>query len=128
MSWVANVLISCDRLDRTTVEVFNQWLLRDAPRRTAMPPGGVGQLGDLVSDEARGSGGEKYPECVLWGRTRNHADLDAVVAQFGALPWRVPVAAQLLLKDQEQTYFRLWMIRDGRVTQYAPEQPEDDTA
>jgi len=32
-------------------------------------------------------------------------------------------AAQLLLQDQEQAYFRLWMIRDGRAAQYAPEPP-----
>jgi hypothetical protein len=55
----------------------------------------------------------------LWGGALNHADLDSVVAKFETLPWSCPPRAQLLVQDQEQTYFRLWMIRNGKAGQYA---------
>jgi len=128
MSWVTTVLVSCDIQDRDAVDALNDWLARDAPRRSGVAGRGVGFLGDLVGDEAPGWGGSKHPEARLWGGALNHADLDALVARFAALPWRVPAAAQLFLQDQEQTYFRLWMMRDGRAAQYAPDPPGDDTA
>jgi hypothetical protein len=58
----------------------------------------------------------------------NHADLDAVVKHFGSVAWRKPNAVQLFLMDQEQSFFRVWMIRDGALQQYAPTSPgeEDD--
>jgi hypothetical protein len=58
----------------------------------------------------------------------NHADLPAVVERIAAGPWRVPAAVQLLIMDQEESYFRLWMIRDGQIRQYAPEPPGDGAA
>jgi hypothetical protein len=128
MSWVCNVLVSVDIQDRAALDEFNDWLAGQAPRSEGLAGSGVGQLGDLVGDSAPAWKGPKYPECRLWGGALNHADVDAVVARFGALRWRVPGAAQLFTMDQEQTYFRLWMIRDGRVQQYAPEPPIDDTA
>jgi hypothetical protein len=36
------------------------------------------------------------------------------------MPWAAPGAVQVLLMDQEQSYFRLWMIRNGRMAQFAP--------
>jgi hypothetical protein len=128
MSWVCNVLVSFDIEDRVALETFNEWSASEAPRRDGMTGKGVGRLGDLVGERAPAWAGPKYPECRLWGGALNHAEVDAVVARFGELPWRVPAAAQLFVMDQEQSYFRLWMIRDGRVRQYAPEPPSDDTA
>jgi hypothetical protein len=57
-----------------------------------------------------------------------HTDVEAAAAKFAELPWRVPAAAQLFVMDQEQSYFRLWMIREGRVRRYAPDAPSDDSA
>ena len=128
MSWVSNVLVSVDRDDRPTVEMFNTWLLTEAPRRDRVPGLGVGFLKELTSDRDNAWGGPKHPECDVWGGALNHAELDAVVAKFGALPWRAPGAAQLLVMDQEQSYFRLWMLRNGAAQQYAPGPPDDDSA
>lgn len=110
------------------LEEFSEWLERDAPRRSGVPGTGVGGLGDLVGEEATDWGGPKSPEARVWGGALNHADLAAVVVRFKAMPWRVPAAAQLFVQDQEETYFRLWMIRDGRASQYAPPPPADGTA
>lgn len=128
MSWVTTVLVSCDIQDRAALDSFNHWLSRGAPRRDGIPGTGVGFLGDLVGGDASTWGGTKHPEARLWGGALNHADVGAVVTAFATLPWRVPAAAQLLLQDQEQSYFRLWMIRDGRAIQFAPDPPGDDTA
>jgi hypothetical protein len=128
MSWVSNILVSVDRKDRPTVEMLNTWLRTEAPRRDPGPARGVGFLNDLTSDPDNAWGGPKQPECDVWGGALNHADLDAVVAKFAMLPWRTPAAAQLLVMDQEQSYFRLWMLRNGAPQQYAPEPPDGDSA
>jgi hypothetical protein len=42
------------------------------------------------------------------------------------VPWHAPNAVQLMLMDQEEWFFRIWMIREGRLQQYAPELPDED--
>ncbi|GEM_PF-2232636 len=128
MSWVSNILVSVDREDRPTVELLNTWLRTEARRRDEVPGIGVGFLNDLTSDPDNAWGGPKQPECDVWGGALNHADLDAVVTKFAMLPWRTPAAAQLLVMDQEQSYFRLWMLRNGTPQQYAPTPPADAAA
>jgi hypothetical protein len=56
----------------------------------------------------------------------NHADLNAIRKRFAKIPWRVPNAVQLFLMDQEEFYFRVWMIRDGELRQYAPLKPGEN--
>ncbi|WP_433535643.1 squamosa promoter-binding protein 15 [Micromonospora sp. CA-249363] len=120
MSWVTNILLSVDATeDSTLVEEFDQWLRTRAPRQEQPEVKGVGDLRALHhSPDAWG--GVKNPEVLLWAGVLNKGDVEAVVRQFGATGWRVPQLVQLLVQDQEQGAFRLWMIRDGRVRQYAP--------
>ncbi|MFJ9061845.1 hypothetical protein [Streptomyces sp. NPDC102409] len=40
--------------------------------------------------------------------------------------WREPNLVQLLVMDQEEGFFRMWMIRDNELRQYAPLQPNED--
>ena len=70
--------------------------------------------------------GPKAPECKLWLGVLNGADLDVVRQHFAAIPWRVPSAVQLFVMDQEQLFFRVWMIRDGRLRQYSPDGPDEN--
>jgi hypothetical protein len=128
MSWVSNVVVSADIQDRHALELLSSWLREEAPKRDGASGTGVGFLDDLTPPEANNWGGWKNPECHLWGGALNHADLDAVIAKFASLPWQVPAAAQLFVMDQEQSYFRLWMLRDGQAHQYAPAPPPDDTS
>jgi hypothetical protein len=130
MSWVANVLLSHDILeDEALVREFSEWLDRDEPRRALSgPPNatGVGFLVPLTGDETKW-GGHKRPECHVWGGVLNHADLTAVVEKFGQMGWKHPGSVQLLLVDQEESFFRIWMIRNGEPHQFAPEpDPNDD--
>jgi len=70
--------------------------------------------------------GSKAPECYVWLGVLNNSDLARFRELFEAVPWKVPNAVQLMLMDQEEFYFRLWMFRDGRLQQYAPAQPDED--
>ena len=51
----------------------------------------------------------------------NKADLDALLAHVRQVPWQVPPEVQLLIKDQEEDFFRLWMFRDGQLTEFTPQ-------
>lgn len=120
MSWVADVLLSVEVLeDPALIEEFNEWLRTRAPRLE--PPGAVG-VGFLQSlgENPEVWGGWKYSESSLWGGAMNHASIPDIVERFARTPWRCPETTQLLIRDQEQGAFRLWMIRDGRARQYAP--------
>jgi hypothetical protein len=120
VSWVTNILLSVDiNEDSALVHDFDRWLQVLAPRRQQPEVKGVGSLRAL-HDSPEAWGGVKNPEALLWAGVLNNADLAAVVERFGTTDWRVPRLAQLLTQDQEQGALRVWMIRDGRVRQYAP--------
>ena len=126
MSWVANLILVVSQLEETTnVESFDDWLRNDAPwNGVSVPPDamGVGYLGDLRS--SGGWGGFKNPEVRIYGAALNHADTIAVVQQFAVTEWIHPQVAQLLICDQEQDYFRVWMVSNGKPVLLTPEPDE----
>ena len=127
MGWVANVMISISfEEEPSLVKTFSEWLRNEAPwNGPSDPPGatGVGFLRDLMEPPAAGWGGWKNPEGVLWACASNHADVEAIVDNFASFPWRHANVAQLFIKDQDQDYFRVWMIVDGRATLLTPIPP-----
>ncbi|MBL7497776.1 squamosa promoter-binding protein 15 [Frankia sp. CNm7] len=130
MSWVANVMVSVSfGEDPPNLFAFSEWLRASAPWREepGRPPGGtgVGFLRPIAWPDGPW-GGWKNPEAVLWAGATNHADIGAIVDRFQSTPWREPWAAQLFIQDQEQEYFRLWMLRDGVAVQFAPAPPPDE--
>jgi hypothetical protein len=138
VSWVANVMVSVSLEDERECAALDRWLQHELPARpgevfvdhrgrVVAEPKGVGALNELTGRDTRWAG-PKFPECTVWAGTLNHGDVDALVARVAATPWTVPAAVQLLIMDQEQSYFRLWMIRDGEIRQYAPAPPPDDSA
>ncbi|NEB75839.1 squamosa promoter-binding protein 15 [Streptomyces sp. SID14478] len=126
MSWVANVMISIDVADRTGAEALSEWLRTDAPRRAHCETYGVGFLKLLTSPESHAWGGWKNPECEVWAGVLNHADLDALRQRVFEMPWREPKLVQLLVMDQEEGFFRMWMIRGGSLRQFAPLEPNEE--
>lgn len=126
MSWVANVMVSVDMGDSENAEALSEWLRTEAPRQSSPEPRGVGYLRLLTGRENEQWGGWKVPECDLWAGTLNHADLDALRQRFFETPWREPNAAQLLVMDQNEVFFRLWMIRGGELRQFAPLAPSEN--
>ncbi|MCP2337628.1 hypothetical protein [Actinomadura rupiterrae] len=125
MSWVANVMVSVNPADRRNVEALSEWLRSDAPLQNKAS-GGCGFLSETTGGDSAW-GGWKSPECTVYAGALNHADLRALLERVRGTAWRVPNALQLFIMDQEQSYFRLWMLRDGRVQQYAPTHPDEDT-
>lgn len=151
MSWVSNLIISVGIGDAKYVEQLSEWLETEAPQRHG--PGdvnhearvarllgaesfirhgpGVGSLGlltaiDPVTKEARHHwGGWKNPQCRVWGGALNHADLSAVLARIAEIPWRDRELVQVLLRDEEEFQFSLYMYRDGQWRQYTPPLPAD---
>jgi hypothetical protein len=70
----------------------------------------------------------KWPECRVWAGALNHCDLDALRRRVAETPWREPNVVQLLVMDQEESFFRLWMIRGGELRQFAPSVPSEEDA
>ncbi|MBO8187901.1 squamosa promoter-binding protein 15 [Streptomyces spirodelae] len=125
MSWVTNVMVSVDSEDIANVEALSDWLWTEAPQRAESAASGVGYLRRLTSDQDNQWGGWKNPECEVWAGALNHADLDALKERFMETPWREPNAVQLLVMDQEESFFRLWMVRGNELRQFAPLEPNE---
>ncbi len=129
MSWVANLMISVSWDDDKLVPQLSDWLENEAPYQNGEEGNGVGTLQRITGSGEPGTlfgvwGGWKNPECKVWAGVLNHADLRALLRKIGAMPWAEPQYLQVFLKDQEDSYFQLWMIRDGAWRQYAPPDPE----
>ncbi|GAA4548555.1 hypothetical protein [Amycolatopsis samaneae] len=125
MSWVANMMMSVALDDNRQAEALSEWLRTQAPLRDGRPGRGCGFLAETTGQDSQW-GGWKYPECVVWAGALNHADLDALLDRVGRLPWRQPNQVQVFLMDQEESFFRLWMFRDGTLRQFAPATPDEE--
>ncbi|CAG7649793.1 squamosa promoter-binding protein 15 [Actinacidiphila bryophytorum] len=125
MGWVANVMVSVDMADNANMAAFNDWLRDQAPRLFGAEALGVGFLRLTTSVEGNEWGGWKMPECEVWAGALNNADLPALRRRFTQMPWREPNVVQLMTMDQEEGFFRLWMLRDGQLRQYAPQEPDE---
>ncbi|WP_406340683.1 squamosa promoter-binding protein 15 [Streptomyces sp. NBC_01578] len=126
MSWVANVMISVDMADNANVEALSEWLRTAAPRCAQPEARGVGFLNLLTSADTNQWGGWKQPECEVCEGALNHADLDALKQRAFEVPWREPNLVQLLVMDQEEGFFRMWMIRGNELRQFAPLEPNEE--
>lgn len=118
-------MISVDLADSASVEALSEWLRTDAPRRAQPEVYGVGFLKLLTSPETDQWGGWKHPECEVWAGAVNHANLDALKQRVFEMPWCEPHLVQLLVMDQEEGFFRMWMIRGSELRQFAPLQPNE---
>ncbi|WP_431902789.1 hypothetical protein [Nonomuraea sp. bgisy101] len=125
MSWVANVMVSVHPDDRPNVAALSEWLRTEAPLRGDPPRQGCGFLREATGQNTAWGGG-KYPECDVWAGALNHADLNAVLDHIAQMPWRCPNALQFFVMDQEDWFFRVWMLRGGELRQYAPIKPDED--
>jgi hypothetical protein len=133
MSWVTNLMIHTDiREERRLLRDLSTWLDDEAPRKpnarfdtygTEMR--GTGSINPLTNPNCHHWGGRKYPECNVWAGTLNHAELTPVLDRIASLPWQYPQKVQVFLMDQEQQYFRLYMLRGSPWRQYAPEDDQD---
>lgn len=110
------MILVVGQIDDELVPRISDWLMHDAPHRreSGIDVPGVGALRPLTGDRVQW-GGYKKPECWVWGGVLNHADLNAVRAAVRSQPWQSPERVQLLLQDQEDSTFGLFMIRNGQI-------------
>jgi hypothetical protein len=134
VSWVSNFILVVDYADVDVVLVLSDWLKTDAPQREGAyvdaqgnAARGVGWLGRLSKPHDNHWGGRKNPECEVWAGALNHAALPALLDRVFTAPWRNPEQVQVLLMDQPESYFRLYMCRGGVWGQYAPPPTDDAT-
>ncbi|MFF2082271.1 squamosa promoter-binding protein 15 [Nocardia sp. NPDC058176] len=122
MSSVTNVMLSVSYDDRPQAAQLSLWLESNG-RTHGSSLRGCGSLRE-ISREAVLWGGTKRPECEVWAGVLDHADLSAVLAAVAGTAWVEPDSVQLLLMDQHDFHFQLWMVREGVWRQYAPPNPE----
>lgn len=63
---------------------------------------------------------------AAWGGVGANMHWGRFMDKVKALPWAVPEHVQLLVNDDEGTYFWLYMFRDGALRNFAPLPPEED--
>jgi hypothetical protein len=69
-------------------------------------------------------GGYKSLNFSAWGGVTNNMDWDRFLGRVASASWADPGRLQLLLKDDGDTYFRLYMFLGGELRNAAPA-PED---
>ena len=65
-------------------------------------------------------GGYKALNFSGWGGVTNNMDWDRFLGRVASANWVNPEHVQLLLKDDGDTYFRLYMFLDGELRNVAP--------
>ena len=55
------------------------------------------------------------------GGVLNHADEPAILKHLSRQPWAEPDGVQILLRNEDDHWYRMYMLRDGTLTQYAPD-------
>jgi hypothetical protein len=124
MSRLTEILLSVFPEDEHHLEDLSFWIRDQAPKADDRADGSPGNL--LPVAGAFGSeawGGSKLPTATIWAGVTNYLNVDAFVEHVADLDWDEPDWVQLLLRDDGDPWFRLYMIRDGEIRQYSPPPP-----
>ncbi|MFC9394191.1 hypothetical protein ACFTWS_13665 [Streptomyces sp. NPDC057027] len=64
-------------------------------------------------------GGSRMPsqECYAWVIQFGRAIWDGLLSHLESLPWPDPFSVQVLVRDEEDDCFGLWMLYDGRLSE-----------
>ncbi|EFV12592.1 hypothetical protein [Segniliparus rugosus] len=122
MSWVTNMMVSVTGRDGPNVAALSDWLQQAGGKNSG---GGCGSLCETTGGNTLWGGG-KYPECNVWAGALNHADIPAILTKITQTNWHCPNVLQVFMMDQEEGFFRVWMLRDGELRQYAPLSPNEE--
>jgi hypothetical protein len=110
VSRLSDVIVIGTWQDVSMVEPLTWWEEDGDGRRRS---GKLGHIRGLEGDRfwANGKGS---PEGI-WVATFNNLDRSALLADLERLPWSSPHAVQVLIRDEEDDCFGLWMIFDGEL-------------
>ncbi|MER6021102.1 hypothetical protein [Streptomyces anulatus] len=106
MSRYAEVII----LARDAEEVMEP-LTRPAPGREWH------QCFTRVDDSVFAGTGPGSQECYTWVVQFTRHNWHGLLAHLESLPWPDPYSVQVLVRDEEDDCFGLWMLYDGKLTE-----------
>ncbi|MFD6655141.1 hypothetical protein ACFWEB_08265 [Streptomyces parvus] len=91
-------------------------IVRIDPFLTGLHPRGLKRVS---GDEQLGhwGGTPRGAECHVVAGTFNHLDAEELRRTLRALPWRCPHAVQLLVHNENDAVFGMWMLLDGDWTE-----------
>lgn len=72
-----------------------------------------------IDDSVFAGTGRGSSECYMWVVQFSRHNWCNLFATLEALAWPDPYAVQVLVRDEEDDCFGLWMIYDGRLTEVA---------
>ncbi|WP_406401593.1 hypothetical protein OH805_21180 [Streptomyces sp. NBC_00879] len=70
-----------------------------------------------VDDGVFGGEGVPSDECYAWVVQFIRRNWHGLLAHLESLPWPNPHSVQVLVRDEDDDCFGLWMIYDGRLTE-----------
>ncbi len=76
-------------------------------------------LGGAVGEELWG--GSEALSVSVWGEVTNHMHWGRFLERVASAGWQDPERLQLLVKDDGDPYFRMYMVRDGSLRNVVPE-------
>jgi hypothetical protein len=121
VSYLTHLIIcSADRADGDILTAVNFQLSGD---RFGRPDDNTGRVGTLQS-LGEHFGGFKAAYGTIWGGVLNYADEPAILDHVAQQPWAESHSIQILLRSEDERWYRMYLLRDSQLTQYAP-QPDD---
>jgi hypothetical protein len=121
VSQVTDVIMIVDPADDPNVEDISFWLAGDEPRSDDRTTARIGALMPLTG--ALGAelwGGDKDIGFSLWGAVTNNLDWELFFERVETTAWADRERVQLLLKEDGDSYFRLYMFKGKRFANFAP--------
>ncbi|EHR51125.1 hypothetical protein SacmaDRAFT_2887 [Saccharomonospora marina XMU15] len=70
-----------------------------------------------VDDSVFAGTGPGSQECYAWVVQFTRHNWRGLLVHLESLPWPDPYSVQVLLRDEEDDCFGLWMLYDGRLTE-----------
>lgn len=58
-------------------------------------------------------GGTRVPECTIWAGAFNYLDVHKLLAAVEETEWEWPESVQVFAKGPGDSWFKVWMIREG---------------
>jgi hypothetical protein len=83
---------------------------------------GENDLKDVTPAPAGLWGGHKAGNVDVWGGVLNIPDGQPIRSHVAQMPWLEPGCVQLLMRDESDAYFHLWMIQEQQMIRFTPEE------
>ena len=124
MSQVTDVILIVEPGDDDNVADISFWMASNEPRSDDRASASVGPLMPLTGPVGEQLwGGYKSLGFSLWGAVTNYLDWEKFLARVEETPWKWRERVQLLMKEDDDSYFRLYMFEGGRLANFAPPEP-----